>query len=520
MPKSRKGTQRMRLISLPDVRPEAWRDPPSGSTIELRRLYPRGCLSISPPVHGLVRALPTVRHELAADSGGEISPAFETVFSQDTDIDDALLCSAGLEEVVAAWLVQQGYRVLRRDAPDPLPHIDPEEITLHVDRADRLLLNSVRRHDRAWFRVGPNVDPGWLIAQVSAAWPEKRIVVCSTRREDAVRVARHLATHGLPVTLVLDGEPDSSERIFVSTYSRLGSGPAGTARRDIFFAFNADEIFCEAGIYALRAAKQARVYGFVRQHQRLAPRTLDNLTKEFGREVVIPAHGRRALAIAVATTRIVGGPPLMESVNPLDLLRHGVWQNAVRNRRIARLATALAAGDRPTLERQFGAVYQELGRTKRHHVVVLVENVEHGLALTGRLPTWPVVVGENISADWLSVEQRAKLLPVSRLDPDKANQLIVTASAIGAVGVPDVLVRADAGIGLPSLPRDLSVPQDSPRQHLLIVDLCDAHDRRLLQRSRRRKKAYAAAGWLSQDRDWGKRALEQWIGRHQNVEVS
>jgi len=74
---------------------------------------------------------------------------------------------------------------------------------------------------------------------------------------------------------------------------------------------------------------------------------------------------------------------------------------------------------------------------------------------------------------------------------------IVTLAALAVADLApvDVLVRADAGTGLPPLtPGQLAQPDGDDRS-LLLVDVSDRHHP-LLRRARRREAAYRARGWF------------------------
>ena len=63
------------------------------------------------------------------------------------------------------------------------------------------------------------------------------------------------------------------------------------------------------------------------------------------------------------------------------------------------------------------------------------------------------------------------------------------------LGANDVLVRADAGIGLPPglRPEHLFVHQLGPE--LIVIDVADRHHPELRRAARRRERAYHAEGW-------------------------
>jgi hypothetical protein len=63
---------------------------------------------------------------------------------------------------------------------------------------------------------------------------------------------------------------------------------------------------------------------------------------------------------------------------------------------------------------------------------------------------------------------------------------------------PDVLVRADGGVGLPALgSMELTEPNSEPVRLLLVVDVDDRHHPVLRRRSRSRREAYDRRGWFA-----------------------
>jgi len=145
-----------------------------------------------------------------------------------------------------------------------------------------------------------------------------------------------------------------------------------------------------------------------------------------------------------------------------------------------------------------------------------------------KLPGWPVIASGLVNLDGLEPQQRADLEGrlVSRMAATSTTLpcAIVTQAGLRTAFMPlkdmDVLLRADGGIGLPSLPEAALVHPTTEHglPPLLVVDVDDGHHPDLQRSARRRRRAYDAAGWppLGQTVAF-RRGLEHWkrhLGLH------
>ena len=185
----------------------------------------------------------------------------------------------------------------------------------------------------------------------------------------------------------------------------LGADGVDLHRRDIVIVLDAPEALGRYARLALTGAPQARLYGLLDRSRRLAPYDGDRVLALFGLdEVVIPRHGCVERPVEVVTVRVTGGPAVAPGDDVVALKRRAVWLNPVRNRRLARLAGALAQGDLGRVAAESPALAARLGDGAESRVVVLVENVEHALALAERLPGWPIVTGPDVVTVGLSAQ--------------------------------------------------------------------------------------------------------------------
>jgi len=399
----------------------------------------------------------------------------------------------------------RGFQVrLAGRRPGPLPPRRRSRWLAQHQPTDNALLECVREHDRALVRYqrGP-VQPARLIAQVAHAWPRKRIIVWVTRIADGRRLAKQLAKLDVEAEVYhANRRLDKVAHVAISTYSSLGEGVIEVEKRPLVFVLNPAELMRNKwGLEALQHARKARMYGFLPRDVRLAPSDRDRVLALFGpRHVEISRHGQTAAAVQVVFIRIRGGEPLGKDLGVLQLKRRGIWHHAVRNRRIAALAKALAENDRKTLNSRFVDVARaveaaeaseglDLGSAR---VGLLVENVEHGIALSERLPGWPLVTGPNVTLDNLSETQR-DVLQRSLGEPGGHRHLLMTSEGRQRVRKLDVLIRADGGVDYAGHTGDDCIDRNgiSP---CIVLDFSDKHHPALQERAQGRKRQYLSQG--------------------------
>src|SRR5262249_52552669 len=151
-----------------------------------------------------------------------------------------------------------------------------------------------------------------------------------------------------------------------------------------------------------------RMYGLLPLGARPSPLERGLLACLFGfEEVVIPRHGHRERPVHTALSSIEAGPELPLSCSGVRLKRRGLWQHGLRNRRVARLASAFRENDRERLKGLLGDHCAALPVPPG--VLVLAENVEHAVALAGQMPGWAVRTGPDVHQGGLTSEQAVML---------------------------------------------------------------------------------------------------------------
>lgn len=401
---------------------------------------------------------------------------------------------AGLEPVVQALLERSGIDVVvePRTVTDlPAPERSPGTSRI----LDPALLDFIRGRERGLIRVGPGVAPELLVAQVRWSFQDARIAVAAKRREDVRRFGRALKDL-IPSTCWSLGDdfPADPGPLVVTTYMGLSDHGVDIHRRDILICLNARDALGRDAGFAIGYADRARLFGLAGLDEHLAPFDLDRLHSLFGFDSIeIPRHGHITRPVEVFTGRIVGTPPT-GCTDVVGLKRRGLWNYPIRNRRVARLAACSTGGSDFVAE--FPAIAARL-RDRVPTVVVLVEGIEHAVALAGSLPGWPILAGAELDADALP-RPVARVLDgrqwTVRAEPVRA---IATLDGIAQLDLDsvDLVIRADGGVGVPeALAGHLSIPHRVDRP-LILVDFDDRHHPELRRRSRGRRRAYRSLGW-------------------------
>jgi hypothetical protein len=213
--------------------------------------------------------------------------------------------------------------------------------------------------------------------------------------------------------------------------------------------------------------------------------------------------------VEVAQYVIRRGVRLPPAAGLVAVKQHGLWHHEVRNRLVARAARLLRDGYQgpqgESADISFAKLTFDEGLPDSGfpgeapgRVVVLVEGVEHGLALARHLPGWPLVAAhaceDGLSADQVQAVREGRA--ARRSLPAGA---VVTAAALQDLGLDDVavVVRADGGTGLPFTPGQLVRANASPTRRLLLLDVEDRHHPLLRRWARQRHNAYRECGWFA-----------------------
>ena len=385
---------------------------------------------------------------------------------------------AGLEPAVVLACERAGYAVRlmgERPGPLPMPVLDPD--------AEPAVLEFVRAHDAGIIRHAPGrVNPARLVASVTRAWPALTVAVVAHTVDESRRVRDELNAAGVPCATVNNRDRTflGDDRVVVARPRGLGADEVHLHQRDVVFVLDGLAAWGRRSIECLIHATRARMYGLVRIGVPISAHENDQLVALFGcASVTVPAYGRVERHVTVEMELVDGGDRPSHMIAGIDLKRAGIWRHGLRNRLVAKTAAGLRAADRSA--------------------IVLVESIDHALALTEALPGWTIVADGPVNLAGLTSSCRKKLAETQH-DPLAAfaRPLIVTASALSHLPLDtiDVIVRADGGYGLPPFtPRQLEARPGIPP--LAVIDFHDRHHPALRRDSRARRQAYAKRGWFA-----------------------
>jgi hypothetical protein len=471
--------------------------------------------SVQPPCSEVFAVLQTMKHMYASRRGlgGRTLKVAEDLFKVLDDFGGPqAILPAGLESVALHLLERAGFEV-RFSVETMLPPraIPAPDVAAarRLGPVDRVMLDLVHDHDRGLVRYKAGaVRPARLIAQVALAFPDRTIAVAAKRRADVRRLGRQLRRL-LPGRVdVVDGPcPKRVSRVVGATFLGLGEPAVEIEKKDFLIVPDAAEALERNARDAINHAEGARLYGLMEIGRHLAPYDEDWVAALFGLEqVVIPRHGYVGRPVEVVAVKCAGGQRLAADLETVSTKGEGLWRDGLRSRRVAVLARVLADGDHQRLDAESSVVAARLaGRGGPLKVAVLVENIEHALAIAERLPGWPIVAGSHVATVGLP-GRPAGLLARRRWagagTPDRA--IVTLAGLAGPAGAGlerlDVLVRADGGQHVPPALDGIVIRASTPnRRPLLVVDLDDRHPPRLRQWARQRRAAYLERGWVVSD---------------------
>jgi hypothetical protein len=416
---------------------------------------------------------------------------------------------AGLESVALHLLERAGFEVsysnetLLPPRAIPAPDIVASRRLGPVDRA---MLEFVHDHDHGLVRYKAGaVRPGRLIAQLALAFRDMTIAVAAKRRADVRRLGRMLRKHLPGMVDIVDGPtPMQLKRVVVTTFLGLGEPGVEIEKKDFLIIPDAAEALEANARFAIPHAERARLFGFLKIGRKLAPYDVDWLAALFGVEdIVIPRHGHVDRPVEVISVKCVAGRRLAADLETVSIKRQALWRHGLRNRRLAALARALAEGDHQRLDAESPIVAARLtGRSGALKVAVLVECIEHALAIAERLPGWPIVAAFHVATIDLP-GRLAALLAQRRWNGVGAPLCaIVTMAALEGFGLEklDVLVRADGGQHVPPALDGIVIRASAPNHRpLLVIDVDDRYPPRLRQWARQRRATYLERGWVVGD---------------------
>jgi hypothetical protein len=499
---------------------------------------------VQPPVPELCDRLQTIRHVAcsSAEHGCRVERARQPLHEVGRDLGCPVVrYGAGLEPVVRHVLAEAGYHVRTVGGVPPLSAPDLDQVR-KLGTCDIPFLETVRQHRRALVRYNDDlVSSSMLLAEIARAWTDKptppspgaegfwgqlSIVVAVARRHEAHEIRDRLRRH-FPDTVVITSKEKHARvgRIAVATYGSLGHTPLKLAWRDVVVFPNALEALSQQNQEALLEMSRARLYGFLPREARPSPWDRDQLAALFGFvEFSVPRHGYQDRLVQLVRFAVKNGPRLPSPMKLVELKRHAFWNYHLRNRLIARLARKVHDGHveegvqtKSSFRKLKHGLDAELAKLQgMRRVVVLVEGVEHGLALAKHLPGWPLIAGLHVNMAGVTVPQNQLIEAGWQARHGNWTGAIVTPMGMKAVRFADVdvIIRADGGSGLLEIPsEELELPNDQPVRPLVLIDVVDRHQPQLRAMSMRRWAAYRRRGWYEVGVDPVQARINEFLAR-------
>ncbi len=357
------------------------------------------------------------------------------------------------------------------------------------------------------------VDVCLLAAGTCLAFLGVKTIIVARTRADAKRVTSLLRASGVGAALSTGAGRDEPKRVTVCTLG--ATGMVDFARANLVLVLDAlhatwsdpaaepppalEDVIGRCGpptglLDRLKDCEHAVVVGFLPRNRVLSPFEQARAWQAYGFAVLtVPRHGAVERPVMVAAHRVALGKA---GVGKGDLAaKKALWHDRVRNRRLARVARALAAGDSATLAADFPAVADAIDGPGAKSVLVLAEGLDQAEELAAQLKGWPLVSG-------LDEYDAARPFQGARS---------VVATALGlrrlAGSSFDAVVRADPGRGLPPLPPGWLDSEDPDPRPLVLIDADDSGRPLPALWSRSHRRAYLEAGWTRAGRDPD---LESW----------
>lgn len=411
--------------------------------------------------------------------------------------------NAGLSLIVVDVLAQSGFEVIRRTTTPISPLSAPVMGELPHNRPiDAGVLDFVHHNDRGIIRCYAGVAYAWLIAQMNVAWPDRTFAIATATNDEACRLRRALYKLGIKSTLVTRRYcSDHPRRVVIGTYTAMAHPQIECNKRDVFIAANAVHALGEnAQRCLLQADAGFRLFGFLPNNRQLSPWEQDWLMATFSPETItIPAHGYEEITPGVVWVPFRWNGKDAQTYSTLTAKRELVWQHHVRNRWIAKLAKNLVTSDAVTFTSEDNNVVIAPPDDHSRRVIVLVDGVEHALAIADRLPGWPIITADT-NEQYLTRQQRRILIERRNLWNTGTNMIVTTTGAdsvdISGNGTTTVVIWASSGPHLPPLPPAWRAVAAGEARDLLVVDVQDRGHGNLAAWARRRKKAYEQTEWL------------------------
>lgn len=363
------------------------------------------------------------------------------------------------------------------------------------------LADFVALHKRGLIRVPLEFEESTLIYELALAFPSNTVIVLSSDVAVLERIATQLRsrcqtdaerksiewTHARR-SLYLGVEEDGP-RIICSTYSEVANLDFATSDI-VVFADGRQCITVDAQEALEQTAARFRLFGIVRLGERMSPYEEGKMMGVFGPELVdLLGHcwTRRDVHVAWVHHR---QPSIHLERKGSDFDYRCVIHNERRNRDIAALARGLAIADPvPIRKHRDIADWCERNCRTQYQVTVLVDRLDHAVALADKLHDWPVVGPDNISLHGYPARVRRMLRPMASWEP--ARRIVMTDAAEDYPGyLSNIVIWAGAGPCAAPIPDTWLKEPRHYSSPLLIIDFADWFNGTTRKWSKSREREY------------------------------
>jgi hypothetical protein len=396
------------------------------------------------------------------------------------DREGRLTITAGMLPRVCQVLREHGYRVRIENLTKERALELEDNVLGECSDYDETLLTQIMQNPLGQIHVQHDDDAIDKCVLIGRAFPKAQIVVAVATRKQAWKVHGRLGNAlKQPVGLCMSGICQTETHLLVATFWHLPRDLAG--KIDILLLPFGVESTGDEATNAVIGMKSPRQYAFFQPQRRLDHLVQLRLEQLAGRPIFLVRKRRvrvRVLMMPLPDHAIAAG------INALDRKRSLIWHNSIRNKRIAEVASAVAARDIRAL-RRLG--FRDEDMTVMHfrapRIVILVETPEHGRKLLPLLPGWKML-------DLMPKDETA-----SPQKPTTREPVIVTAAFAATKPIrADVVIRA-TGTEFPMRVKGFpQIVNNRDENEALIIDLLDAMDAPAEIDTRRRVEEYQRRG--------------------------
>ncbi len=321
--------------------------------------------------------------------------------------------NVGIMAAAAVRLHAAGYRVhfrCRRTVYG-LPH--PDTSLIPGRRCDRTMLSLLQEWPEGIIRYrAGHVEVAWLIWQIYVAYPDATIAIVEESSERRQQLVSQLRKIGVQIANVDANRcPRQECRVVASSWIGLTHGEIEAEKRDILLVADVRQTVSHRGQLAWSMVEaRFRLFGLLTEACQLSPLQRDLIAATFGFvDVHIPAHGHTVRPVRVVWWPFRGGEAIPFVADDLCVKKKGVWYNHCHNRHIAKLAQAIRENDAKWLEAEVPQAASAIDSMGTRRTAILVEGVDHALALATMLPHWPIVTAPEVCCAGMDRRQRRLL---------------------------------------------------------------------------------------------------------------